>query len=323
MDILSHTLEEIRGFKHKGRNWFEMANLLRDVGQTGAWMTLYPSYPAFLKSAAMESGYALRVIHRMLRVRDFLYRLIEIEGFSLPEGTDLPLAALEILERMYPLDPRKTIQLIGRAVRGEITLRGVQEVYDSVSKEQEKPGKNRLSPRSLRQFEQRAIAATLLNKEIFLGEGEFKTMMHFQGPFALATDLVVIKLPPDECAIGFEFRFVNNAVRYSKDRIALLQKIVFSSEFFRKYWLVFSEGAGSDVGNLLIDDLRRLELFNVEIAIFKDIPDATPREQWFFPESIYQPGISSPPEKNFFPSLKQHSPRWEHLILEHIREHDY
>jgi len=322
MDI-SEVLENLKDYKKSGGNWFKMADLILQISRSDAWLGHYPSNAAWLKEAAKISGYSPTVVRRMLRVRDFLNRMVVKEGLILPEDADIPLASLEVLERMYPLGPERVTQILGRAIRGQATLREVQREYDDlVSKKPEEAGETRLLPRLTRAFEERAFEAVLENMILFSGKGNFHTIRKFNGPLGLTVDVLAIGSDPTTNNViidGFEFKFVSTNNYLGKNRFSYLAHITCRSEFFRRYWLIFPEGPGMQLGEMLRNDLKLLGLYNVGVAILKDEVKSAPTEDlWDFLGSVYRPEICTPKEEGFFPNEDEYNPKWSHLLLEHI-----
>jgi len=318
---ISEAIENITNFRNKGINWLRMAEIVSTIEKSGSWTERYASRTEWIQEAARVSGYGLRVIYRMLKVKAFLDMMVETEKLLLPEGADIPLASIEVIQRLHPLQQDMASQLLGRAIRGDVTLKEVQKVYDNiVCQNLEKAGKKKVLPRLVHNFEESAVLAVLQNPHIFMGKGKFQTVQEFRGPYGLVVDLIAFKNTPIPSVFGFEFKYIHDELVQRKSFYDLLQKVVFTSQFFKRFWIVFVADVGEKAVADFSEDLKKLQLYNVGIALVKPMVESdSKRIELKFANSIYRPEIISPQEDGFFPSDKEFSGKWEHLVLEHVR----
>lgn len=315
MDITGVT-EKITGYRLSSGNWYEMAGLVQDIIETGEWVGHYKSSAAWIKAAAEISGYQSTVLRRMLRVRSFLNRMVVNKKFPLPSGGDMPLASLEILERMFPLSPVRTEELLGRAVNGEITLREVQAEYNELARN------NKLTSNPASQFNKDAEAAVSTYIGLFSGKSYNKIVPEFRSSFFVIS-LIAAKVKHDNLldAHGFDFEFVPHEAHFKQYKYSVLRRIAFESQFFSRYWIIFSDGTGIEFAEWLTEQLRILNLVNVGVAVLNESRyDKSHQDTWYFPGSIIRPSISSPDNTEFFPSQEEYSPRWRGLLFDDIHK---
>jgi len=298
-----------------------LAEIVSAVEKSGTWTKRYSTRTEWIEEAARVSGYGLRVIYRMLKVKGFLDMMVEKGKVYLPEGADIPLASIEIIQRMHPLSEAKASQLLDQAIHGRVTLKEVQTVYDDiVSQNLEKAGKKKVLPRLVHSFSESAVQAVMQNTQLFIGKGKFKTVREFRGPYGFVLDLIVIKSAPTPSVIGFEFKYFREKPAQRKSVHGLLHEVAFLSQFFRIFWIVFDADAGKKVSEYISEGLKKLQLYNVGIALVKPIAESSTNQiELKFANSIYHPECISPHEYGFFPTQKEYSPRWENLMLDHIR----
>lgn len=317
MDI-QLAIEEITDFRKKGQNWYKLAGIVQEMTQRQLWRSLFNSNAEWIKEAAKRSGYHPAVVRRMVRAKEFVERVESEEGIQLCKEDDMPLASLEILERMYQLAPRRVKDLLPEAVRGRITLREVQEEYDDiVNKHPDKAEQRGLERRQANAFEQRAIKLIQESIQVFSEDASILKVRAAILPFQLAVDLVAVRGNDYKREYdGFDLQLGGDATR--KNRANILQRIAFSSQFFKRFWVVLPEQASMDFKEYLHDSLRTLQLFNVSIAMLKDQPQGGGPDDLWEMISVYRPEATSPKDPDFFAPDHVYTPRWLELLLHEL-----
>jgi len=319
MDI-QEKLKQIENYRERGENWYELACVVQEVTRSEAWRSHFTSNANWLKEAAKCSGYHPAVIRRMVRAIVFLDRMTNQEGIVLEASGEIPLASLEILERMYPLAPNRVKELLGSALKGKVTLREVQREYDqAVEKQPDKAVQTGLARRLSNGFGQRSVKAINESIQLLSGEGNTRLFDKLPTPFPSMADIFAISNNRNDVKVcdGFHIQFATGTM--GNNRHNILQSIAFNCYFFRRYWIVLPEYTGIELEEFLSSKLRELELYNVAFAFLKDQPESeAPDELWDMTKSVYRPDISSPNEAGFFPLESDYIPKWTHLLLKHI-----
>ena len=156
MDI-QEILKQVENYRENGRSWCELASIILEVNRKEEWRSDFKSAADWVKQVAKTSGYHPGIIRRMIKVKQFLDRMVSQDIIEIKPGENVPLASVEILERMYPLSPEKVKELFGKALSGEMTLKQVQREYDQVvAQEPSKVSDAKLLPRMAYAFTQRA-----------------------------------------------------------------------------------------------------------------------------------------------------------------------
>jgi hypothetical protein len=318
MDI-EQAIQEITNFRDRGQNWCWLAGIVQDVTQRQLWRSLFNSNAEWVKEAAKRSGYHPAVIRRMVRAKQFLDRMISEEGIPLCKEDNMPLASIEILERMYQLAPDRVKELLPSAVRGQITLREVQGEYDEiVNKRPDKAEQRGLERRHAKAFEQRAIKAIYDTIQYFSGDASILKVRPTITPFPLGVNLVAVTCRDWEREYdGFAIRLGGDGSR--NNRGSVLQNIAFSSQFFRRYWIVLPEHVAMDFEEYLYDSLRTLQLYNVSIAVLRNQPQGSSPEDLWEMRSVYRPEATSTQDPVFFAPNDVYTPKWKELPLHGIR----
>lgn len=320
---LQETIEKLDGFKEKGGNWVIMSDLIRDVTLSDAWVGHYKSNADWLKAAAQMSGYQPTVIRRMLRVRNFLDKMIENKKLSLPKDGTLPLASLEIIERLYPLAPDTAFELLVRAVEGKVTLREVDKIYSSLLSNNHQVV--RIMNASV--FKDLADQAVRNNINVFAGYKYNHLLSNHKTSLISNIDLVGVRIISSHALDddikeydGFSFMFFNNYESFESNRYRALHLIAYNSNFFNRYWFILSASSGDDAARWLRDALVSLCLYNVGIAVLPVSAEAEVSEsdKWYFPGSIIRPHIKSPHNPDFFPTKNEYTPKWLDLLSIHL-----
>lgn len=314
----TEVIEIIKDSKRRKEDWFKMASLIDEVSRSTTWVGHYKSNADWLKSAAEASGYQATVVRRMLRVRNFLERM-QHAGFALPQKSYLPLASLEILERMYAVEPTRCKELLGKAVKGEITLREVQNEYSIVTSNP--AGANPLL--KVEPFFSETRHAVIKSIELFSGINNmtfgYKPNLHtslipdiyafhnfeVNDIFIVAFKLILIKDTP----------YKKNQI--TKVCLGIIRELAFTSQFFDRVWLIFSDGAGIEYAKQLPEMLNELGLINIGVTVFKG-QSSSQKDSWQFFGSVLNPAIETPEDPNFFPSSNQYAPKWKHLVKKYI-----
>lgn len=315
MDVLAK-LDKITECKNSGGSWYELAGMVEEISRSESWR----SRADWVKEAAKSSGYHPAVIRRMIRARGFLDRITGEQGIIIDKSRDIPLASIEILERMYPLAASEVIGLVDKALNGKVTLREVQKIYDQIIKQQpDKADRIGSVRRQANDFRQLATMWIMGNINLLSCGARISLINKAKVPFPLEVDIIVISSYVDgsrHCD-GFDILFVADSSQ--KNRGNILQRIAFSCEFFRRFWVVLPEHQCAELGVYLFNKLRELELYNVSFCLLKDqsktgVSDVLSAKT----SSVYQPDICSPREAGFFVPESNYIPHWKHLLLKYI-----
>jgi len=311
----AEVLDSIKDHKQRGGSWFQMASMIDEVSRSAGWVGYYKSNAEWLKAAAVQSGYQATVVRRMLRVRKFLERMTKQAGFAVPQESTLPLASLEVLERMFPIAPERCRELLNKAVKGEITLREVQREYSAVTKLPLEDSDSAMRA----PFHKQLADAVSESIELFSGKRNMHILFQPKRPGYFMIDAIATTTSKEKnsLCVGFEFKFVSNNNTMRKNLNNVLHEIAFVSQFFDRFWLIFSDGAGTEYAKWMTVTMRDLGLVNVGVAVLKDRPDQE-GSYWQFFGSVLNPAIQSPESSLFFPTPDQYAPRWKHLLLRHL-----
>ena len=318
---LPETLKQIVNYRKSGENWYRLADIIREVSRSEAWRANYNSNADWLKEAAKLSGHHPAVIRRMIRAMYFLDRMVEHEGIVFDNNGNIPLASLEILERMYPIDSKRTKELVGNALNGKVTLREVQKEYDNlVAKHLGTVTQNVLVIGPSKIFHKRAANAIHKSISFFTGKSG-KVIEHKYGSmlFPLGVDIISIcnNVNIDKEIYGFHIEFSTDGSMNNRGNI--LQSVAFSCEFFTRYWVILPEYSGIELQEYLSSRLNELELYNVAFAFLNNQPKSEdPEDLWHMTKSVFRPDISSHREEGFFPSENEFVPKWKNILSKHI-----
>ena len=321
----TEVLAVINDYKESGRNWYRLAGLVGEISTRETWRSHFKSNNDWLDEASKISGYHATVMRRMIRARDFLDRLVDQGYIFLKDENDIPLAVLELLERMYPLNPERTKELVDSALNKGVTFRQVKAEYDDiVSMQSNNTGGSSTFARLSHAFQLRAGKTIKKTVSVLSGDGNIKVIKRAQTSFSfpLRNDILiaVIKTQSDEMDFDGYIPYFILTHESIKSHISLLVSISYHCEFFRRLWIVLPDGPGIDFIEELSGKLRMMELYNVAFAILNDNPKSEDAgENLYMTRSVYQPGIDSPSEIGFFPLENEYTPRWKHILLDQMQ----
>jgi|GEM_PF-4513800 len=320
---LQETLTNIRNYRERDGNWYKLAKMVREVSRSEAWRGHFSSNAEWVKEAAKVSGYHAAVLRRMVRAIYFLEQMVN-EGIVLKNEEEIPLASLEILERMYPLAQEKVKGLLTKALDGAITLREVQKEYDDAVRQQyDDNEKLRLFHKDSKTFKLRASKAILASIVMLSGKEATRIFQRIPSgfPFPISREMLIAAFSNKHYFVECDAYYPHFASTYESiifDK-SLLRSIMSQCEFFRRFWVVLPESIEMKSSEVLSDRLRELGLVNVGFALLNDKPESpAPEDLWCLTRSVYWPDILSPSDPRFFPPESEYFPRWMHLLLRHL-----
>jgi hypothetical protein len=303
-------LKLVENYKVKGGRWHELAGIIHDVCKNETWRSTYNTNSEWLDAVSKSSGFHSTVIRRMLRAKEFLERMLTEESNTLKIGEEIPLASLEILERLHSINPGISKRFLGKVLCGEMTYREVQKEYDTlVFAQTEKKGRTRMGPRLSKEFHYRAIKAIQKNRRIMSGNIAIDLYpLPKDMPYALDTDAITIL--NNNGKKGFD-GFIIHYLSFDSDAVDieelnfLVKNVAFNSNFFRRLWIILPDKNDKLFLNMLLDKLKCLELNNVAIALLCYRVEAKLIESWESMISVFNPTAETPQQEGFFPTDKE------------------
>lgn len=256
--------DELRALQKLKNNWYSVAGIVKRVKEAAA----RSAHPARrLREASEACGYSVNTLNRMIVVKDFCDGVKD----SLPElrGIDanfLPFTTLEVVKRLHQVDPEQGIQMLLEVVAGRMTIRKLREKYGStVADKTDVASAHQIARFVVRDFEDAALSAIQT----------FASRL-FEEPFDLY--LKAVGFPPITAigyragnrqssmpALGFDF-FLTRTSEPTVNLDRLLQRTLFYSGFFSRYWVIFA----SNVGEQRISDfcmiMKELNHLSVGVA---------------------------------------------------------
>lgn len=294
-------LDLITDFRDKGMSWFQMATIIDEVSRCTGWVGFYKSNADWLKAAAAQSGYQATVVRRMLRVRNFLERMTKQPGIDIPLEGNLPLASLEVLERMFPIAPEQCKALLHKAIKGEITLREVQKEYSAVTQ-------------NVESFHDQAVHRITEDLEIFCGEGDLSLIQNFKCPLFILDAIAITSSPSaGRFCVGFDIKPINFG-KMTSSRNNIRFEVAFVSQFFDRFWLIMSGEQAIEYAKWITGSMQVLGLLNVAVAVWEDSFDLEGHWRFFSSASEFV----FPQDTGFFPPPDLYTPGWKHLLYEHV-----
>jgi len=291
---LQQAHDRLRNAKTERRDWREVAEILDEIVSSAAWKGRHDTPMGWYQEAAEISGYSVGVLRRMAALSGFLKKAKgEFDDYEklTSESRRFPFATMEILKRIFDMDPEKAKELFPKILKRDITHREVQEVYSSFTgppqrfrgRDGQVSGKlsvgaepramNKYGARAGKEFACYVFEAAKVNATKLTGNA--KASLHFQrykfdyaSPDAVA---VLLKGSAVEWVDGFDCRFINSGLVRGR-RIQLVSEVALAATYFRQYWLIVPKAG--HLGMSLVHDVRTLELHSVGVAEFdKERPE--------------------------------------------------
>lgn len=294
---LDQALKALDAAKLRKAPWQELATVIETVRSTGAWKDRYTTPTAWIAAAAHASGYSAGALNRMIACLRFL-KLIVSEKPGLSGASEILdpaagaglLSSVELLKRIYDVDPGRARELISVVAGHAITFRQLKAEYDKVISAPQPDlivgnppfagrrgsaadneflmhyvgvAANKLGIRHSRQFEDNAFAIIKRNLVDLSGPGASIHLRRYRFKFANPDAVAIQRTGFSLVALdGFEFRNITAPIaRNALNK--LMAEIALSASFFRRYWLVLPRHG--DFASRIADEAKELGLFSLGI----------------------------------------------------------
>lgn len=196
--------------------------------------------------AAHQAGYSVNAFRRQMRVADFVRSNVQAEQWPSLLQRDLPFGNLEVLQRIFDINPEQALALLPDVLKGEKTYRGMRELYhQSIAKA---AGRKVYANRA-QQFESEASECIRANLSEFLGSVDSNIEVHFvQSPrgFPYARPNLLLfgsfktaqsnSLPKFVDAFEIKLFGVDDSKQIL---IRTLEQMSLFESFFRQTWLIY------------------------------------------------------------------------------------
>ena len=260
-------LKEIDRLSRMKNNWYSMASvaeqyiLMRGGDRTGQ----------NILDIASNCRLHSNTLNRMMSVRDFFDSVKDqIQNFDKNiDLNDLSYPNLELVKRLYQTNQEQGIKMLNEVVKRKITFRELREKYNElIAENMDTASSKQIAKIKGKNFKALAFAAVKLEaNDLF--RGHVITI----GPpqlRLLTVDAVAYELTPegsDFAYAGFEFISYRSQANWNTILDALLYRSVFFSNFFKRFWIVFSENTGLECTSSFAKILRLLKCPSIGIAI--------------------------------------------------------
>ncbi|MBV5329816.1 MAG: hypothetical protein JZU65_19670 [Chlorobium sp.] len=259
-------LNELQILGKLKNNWYSVAGVAEGIINAGGELL-----PRRMRDAAEASGLSMNTLKRMLSVRAFLDS-VKDQIPDIHQGMDpnkLSYPNLELVKRLYQVNQEQGISMLTEVVRGEITFRELRERYNQLVSE----NISGASSQQIARIEERDFAASALAAiksaahEIFSG-----LIITIDGPrqMPLPIDAIAYEFSFEDTDLpyaGFEFINYREQANWKQILETLQYRTIFSSYFFKRYWVVFSENSGSACVTAFTKILIELGCPSIGIAV--------------------------------------------------------
>ena len=284
-------IEEIAEKVAKHEPWSSVAAVAADVLRDDLWRQTHPSASDWLADAASKTKYTVNTFRRQVRLVQFLdEQLGESERLQL-RTKEVPFSSLEVLSRLFDVNPDKGKELLPAVLRGSVGFTEVKELYAKTQAENETPlqGRKAFSAR-LQQFSNWAVSCIERNQEQFIGSVPHRGVTTITSaprgfPYAKPDVIAVHKYSDSWGNQGmlvdaFEIKlFGSDDAKHVM--IRTLEQVSLMSRFFRQTWLIYPKVEPEIEAHLqyvqeLAVHLARLELTSVGVVQIPDLQGGDP-----------------------------------------------
>ena len=280
MDV-NDVLKRLYDAKKSNIDWREIGQMLDEVRTHGRWRQHYESPSSWMNSVSEKSGYSVGMLQRMLASRRFLSDMAKenpkkyTEFLSVSDGPKLPLAAVEIVKRIFDIDPHKGQDLLNKVAKDEASFTTVKKEYNAIIQNSGTLYRGRgplfvsagkMGLRQARQFSQDAFEVLMHHLPEIVGREDVSVYFRKYRFKYVTLDAVAVggKRTRPEFVDGFDFRFLGPIMIRAR-RKQVLAELVFASSFFRSYWLFVPEV--SEFVQTIAEDLQKLEVTSIGIGV--------------------------------------------------------
>lgn len=233
---------KLLSLKNIKNNWYSVAEVCEQLKAR----TAENAYPARrIREASDVINYSVNILNRMISVRVFLNSVREkINDFEKTDFNSVSFPSLELVKRLYQVDPAAGLEMLPKVVGGEIKIKDLSKHYADKMAILGGHSSGHIARKESQRFQDAALGAIKLQTEkIFELKGDgLSFQLQVQNDFA---DVVLTSgYPGRQLSIGIIFETLNcpgNKERYK----SFIEKSALYGLFFDEYWTVFPSTADS------------------------------------------------------------------------------
>ena len=281
-------LNEIKRLSKLKNNWYSLASISEQyLMLEGEDRTCHQ-----ISDVALKCGLHPNTLNRMISVRTFFDSVKNsIQNFDQSTDlNDLSYPNLELVKRLYRTNQEQGISMLNEVVKGKITFRELRAIYNKLIAD----NINNASSQQIAKIQGNSFKSSALSSikaaknDLFSGQN-----ITIESPQSrsLIIDAVAYELTPSGKYFdyaGFEFISYREQANWNTVLDTLLYKSVFYSNFFKRFWIVFSENTGEECSASFSKILRQLGCPSIGIAMLLETgqlkivhsPTGDPIQDW-------------------------------------------
>ena len=261
---LQDQINELKKLSKIKNSWYSVAGIAIMIAEAGG------DVPRRLRDACDASGFSVSTLKRMMSVRDFadsmkgknadLQQVSDLNSLSYPN--------LELAKRLYQVNQEKGLNLLADVLKGENTFRELLAKYNQLVSE----NIGAASSQQIARFEERefgVIALAAVKKAVNDICGNLFITIETPQNMPLPVDAVGYGEYDHNRShpfAGFVFINYREQVNWKQILDSLQHRAIFSSYFFKCFWVIFSENTGQECITAFTNILIELRCESMGVA---------------------------------------------------------
>lgn len=249
---LNEILEEMRALSKLKKNWYSVAKIMEKAKSCCAEQA---NLSRRLSDVYDVSGYSANTVNRMILVKAFYDSVSDtVKDLGGVDPNSLSFPSLEIVKRLYQVNPAEGIATLSAVAKGKITFRELRGIYNqNITEYGSRASVRQMARREMQEFEDAAFRAIKLSSDKLLNDKnkiEYKLVKNYKYPIRVNVVSNYIDDSSNHWVYGFEFLYIRSHKSFRTTFDSLISRIKLNSSFFKALWVVMS----SDIGRKCIKD---------------------------------------------------------------------
>lgn len=265
----NNLLEELSNLSKIKKNWYSTATVYADFKNQLAGQA-HPQRR--MREALDATGYSKNTLNRMLAVKDFFDSHKSLEKLKDIDPNQLSFSSLEIVKRLYQINPKLGLTALFKIADGEYKIRELKELYNQAMQDNISVASVRQSSaRESRHFEQSVISVIEENFEELTGRNTVNKKIIGSRSNYFSSVMATSEADPlneSTSHTGFYIYFTLQTKDLLDSTVQISKRVKFYSSFFEQYWVFIPEKICAEMAERLIMLFDILELKNSGIATF-------------------------------------------------------
>jgi hypothetical protein len=267
------SLSELQKLRADNAHWMEFAFITNEILGNASWKDGFASQTDYMIKASEASGYGIGTIRRFFKLGKIIDVLVHEYFADRAETNKIPMASLEVLDRMGDIDSAAAANYFPSLILGQISYRQLLKIYKDLieSSKGENVSAGKVGLRAAKNFDRSATEILAWNYKELSGDEDLEFVRQPKQTKYCKVDAISVKKVDDNIVFVDGYKFITRrSENITYQHFKMLEHLAFQAGFFRNLWVGFQKETGKQLAMMLMEDASFLGLKSIGIFFFDE-----------------------------------------------------